>query len=73
MDAQLLEGLADGASTDELASRLYLSRQGIEYRVRAMFRRFGASNRTQLVAKAYSRGVLAERDWPPKVAPDYVE
>ncbi|MFE0952747.1 PAS domain-containing protein, partial [Streptomyces mutabilis] len=31
LDAQVLEGVASGESTVQLASRLYLSRQGVEY------------------------------------------
>ncbi|MFC9290563.1 PAS domain-containing protein, partial [Streptomyces sp. NPDC057052] len=38
LDAQVLEGVASGESTAQLASRLYLSRQGIEYRVGQMLR-----------------------------------
>ncbi|MDV6291023.1 PAS domain S-box protein [Streptomyces sp. UP1A-1] len=45
LDAQVLEGVASGESTAQLASRLYLSRQGVEYRVGQMFRRFDAPNR----------------------------
>ncbi|MCX4909691.1 LuxR C-terminal-related transcriptional regulator [Streptomyces sp. NBC_00878] len=72
MDARILVGLANGDTTEKLASMLFLSRQGIEYRVRAMFREFATSNRTQLVARAYSLGVLTKHVWPPRVAPHHV-
>lgn len=72
LDARVLEGVAAGISTVQLASKLFLSRQGIEYHVGAMLRRFKCPNRSALVAKAYSQGILCIGQWPPKVAPDYI-
>lgn len=72
LDASVLEGVAAGISTVQLASKLYLSRQGIEYHVGAMLRRFRSPNRSALVAKAYSQGVLRIGQWPPKVTPEYI-
>ena len=66
--ARVLEGVAAGASTAELATRLYLSRQGVEYHVATMLRTFGAANRSALVARAYVLGVLIQGAWPPRVA-----
>ncbi|MEU9354567.1 PAS domain-containing protein [Streptomyces griseoloalbus] len=73
LDAQLLEGVASGESTVQLASRLYLSRQGIEYRVGQMLRRFDAPNRPALVARAHALGVFAAGQWPPRVLPERVK
>ncbi|GGP46185.1 PAS domain-containing protein [Streptomyces calvus] len=73
LDAQVLEGVARGESTVQLASRLYLSRQGIEYRVGQMLRRFDAPNRAALVARAHALGMFATRQWPPRVLPERVE
>jgi DNA-binding NarL/FixJ family response regulator len=56
-----------GASGAELARKLHLSQQGVEYRVGAMIRRLGVSNRASLVSKAYSLGVLEAGQWPPRV------
>ncbi|MGC2999563.1 PAS domain-containing protein [Streptomyces sp. G35A] len=67
LDAQVLEGVASGESTVQLASRLHLSRQGIEYRVGQMLRRFDAPNRPALVARAHALGVFAAGQWPPRV------
>jgi PAS domain S-box-containing protein len=39
LDARILEGIAAGVSTVGLASKCYLSRQGVEYRVGMMLRR----------------------------------
>ncbi|MER5548593.1 LuxR C-terminal-related transcriptional regulator [Streptomyces sp. NPDC002589] len=73
LDARILEGVATGASTVQLASRLYLSRQGIEYHVGLMLRRFKAPNRAALVSRAYSMGVLTAGSWPPRATPDFVK
>ncbi|MBV9315161.1 MAG: PAS domain-containing protein [Pseudonocardia sp.] len=72
LDAMVLEGVAAGSSTVQLAAKLYLSRQGVEYHVGAMLRRFKCSNRSALVAKAYSQGILTMGQWPPKVTAEYV-
>jgi PAS domain S-box-containing protein len=72
LDAQVLEGVASGESTVQLASRLYLSRQGIEYRVGQMLRRFDVSNRPALVARAHALGMFAAGQWPPRVLPERV-
>jgi DNA-binding CsgD family transcriptional regulator len=72
LDAKVLEGVAAGISTVQLASRLYLSRQGIEYHVGAMLRQFKSPNRSALVSKAYSQGILCIGQWPPKVTPQYI-
>ncbi len=73
LDARILEGVATGASTIQLASRLYLSRQGVEYHVGLMLRRFKAPNRAALVSRAYSMGVLTVGSWPPRAVPEYVK
>lgn len=73
LDARILEGVAAGESNVQLAARLHLSRQGIEYRVSAMLRRLRAGNRAALVARAYASGLLTVGTWPPAVAADLVE
>jgi len=71
--AQVLEGLASGLSSVQMASRLFRSRQGIEYHIRILLQLFRAGNRTEVVAKAYVKGVFCGWFWPPKVHPKYVE
>ncbi|GAA4060362.1 PAS domain-containing protein [Streptomyces shaanxiensis] len=73
IDARILEGIASGESTICLASRLFLSRQGVEYHVGTMLKKLKAPNRAALVSRAYSLGVLSVGKWPPKVSPDYVK
>jgi PAS domain S-box-containing protein len=72
LDARILEGVAAGMPTIQLASRLYLSRQGVEYHVSAMLRKFKVPNRTALVSKAYALGILSTGSWPPKASPEFV-
>nr|CRI73803.1 LuxR family transcriptional regulator [Streptomyces conglobatus] len=68
VDARILEGLAAGQSTLNLASRLHFSRQNIDYRVTGLLRRFEVPNRTALVSRAFSTGLLDTGTWPPQVA-----
>lgn len=73
LDARILEGVAAGVSTVQLANQLYLSRQGVEYHVSAMLRRLKAVNRPALVSRAYALGILSVGSWPPRVLPEYVK
>ncbi|WP_229821172.1 MULTISPECIES: LuxR C-terminal-related transcriptional regulator [Streptomyces] len=72
LDAQVLEGVASGASTVQLATRLYMSRQGVEYRVGLLLRKFQAPNRPALVARAHGAGLLTVGQWPPRVPPELI-
>lgn len=72
IDARILEGVAAGASTVQLAARLHLSRQGVEYRISSMFRKLNAPNRAALVSRAYAIGALTVGTWPPRVQQDFV-
>ncbi|GGQ85003.1 helix-turn-helix transcriptional regulator [Couchioplanes azureus] len=73
IDAKILEGIASGLSTIPLASRLFLSRQGVEYHVSGLLRKLKVPNRAALVSRAYSMGVLTVGVWPPKVIEDFVK
>ncbi|MGX1914126.1 LuxR C-terminal-related transcriptional regulator [Streptomyces phaeochromogenes] len=72
LDAQVLEGVASGASTVQLAARLYLSRQGVEYHVGLMLRMLEAPNRAALVSRAHSMGMLTV-EWPPRVLQEFIK
>ncbi|MFH8368433.1 helix-turn-helix transcriptional regulator [Streptomyces sp. NPDC018031] len=72
VDARILEGIAAGQSTLNLAARLHFSRQNIDYRVTGLLRRFQVPNRTALVSRAFSTGLLDTGTWPPKVVADVV-
>jgi DNA-binding CsgD family transcriptional regulator len=71
-DAGVLEGVASGASSVQLAASLYLSRQGVEYHVGRLLRKFRVPNRTALVGRAYSMGIFDDGSWPPKVRREFV-
>jgi PAS domain S-box-containing protein len=71
-DALILEGIAVGASTAQLAAQSFMSRQGIEYRVSVLLRRFQVPNRAALVSRAASMGLFVPIVWPPKVRPEMV-
>jgi len=72
MDARILEGVAAGASTVQLAGLLFLSCGGVEYHLTALLRSMKARNRSALVSKAYSLGLFCVGSWPPRVLPNYV-
>ncbi len=73
INARILEGVATGVPTVQLAAKLYLSRQGIEYHVSNMLRQFKVPNRAALVSKAYSMGIFGVGSWPPKVLSEYIQ
>jgi DNA-binding CsgD family transcriptional regulator len=73
MGALVLEGVAAGMSTVQLAAKLFLSRGGVEYHVSALMRDLKAANRSELVSKAYSAGLFSIGSWPPRVITDFVE
>lgn len=72
MDARILEGVASGASTVQLAGLLFLSCGGVEYHLTALLRGMKVRNRSALVSKAYSMGLFCVGSWPPRVLPQYV-
>ncbi|MFR0355210.1 helix-turn-helix transcriptional regulator [Streptomyces sediminimaris] len=72
MEARILEGVAAGASTVQLAGLLFLSCGGVEYHLTALLRSMKVRNRSALVSKAYSMGLFCVGSWPPRVLPQYV-
>ncbi len=72
IDARILEGVATGESTVQLAARLFLSRGGIEYHVTTLLRMLKVTNRPSLVSKGYSLGILSLGQWPPRVRPEFI-
>jgi DNA-binding CsgD family transcriptional regulator len=72
LDARILEGVATGLTTVQLASQLYLSHQGIAYHIGAMMRRFDVANRTALASKAFASGIFRMDCWPPRVLPEHI-
>ncbi|MCL3995601.1 PAS domain-containing protein [Streptomyces lavenduligriseus] len=66
VERQVLALLAGGATTARAARELGLSRDGVTYHLRRLSARWGAANRTELVARAYALGVLLPGVWPPR-------
>lgn len=57
-ELQLLQLIAAGASTHEMAQELYLSERTIKRKVQDVLDKLNASNRAQAVAEAFKRGLL---------------
>ncbi|MEV2255053.1 PAS domain-containing protein [Streptomyces sp. NPDC050147] len=64
-EARILALLAGGATTAQAARGTGLTTDGVTYHLRRLTERWGAANRTELVARAYALGVLAPGEWPP--------
>lgn len=59
---QSLKLLSEGYSTREIAEELCYSEQAISYNIGNLMRRFGCTNRTEMVSRAYEAGVLGSAD-----------
>jgi DNA-binding CsgD family transcriptional regulator len=57
--------VAAGASNRRIAKDLCISPHTVAAHLCNMLRRTGASNRTELIARLYARGVLVQGAWPP--------
>ncbi|MFE9450914.1 PAS domain-containing protein [Streptomyces sp. NPDC006739] len=68
VEGRVLALLAGGATTARAARELGLSTDGVTYHLRRLSARWGAANRTELVARAYALGVLVPGVWPPEPA-----
>ncbi|MFG2651850.1 PAS domain S-box protein [Streptomyces sp. NPDC048436] len=64
-ETRILALLAGGATTAQAARDTGLTLDGVTYHLRRLTERWGAANRTELVARAYASGVLAPGVWPP--------
>ncbi|MEV5438417.1 LuxR C-terminal-related transcriptional regulator [Streptomyces sp. NPDC052682] len=67
-EARILALLAQGATTARAARETGLTADGVTYHLRRLSARWGAANRTELVARAYALGVLTSGVWPPSAA-----
>lgn len=73
LHARILEGVAKGDSTVQLAEKLLLSSSAVEYYVATLMRKLKVPNRPALVSKSYSTGILGIGQWPPKVTTEFVK
>jgi PAS domain S-box-containing protein len=74
-EAAVLERLAAGASLQQIASELGMSRRGVDYRITRLRHKLRAdgpggapANSAALIARAYALGILHPAVWPPRVA-----
>jgi DNA-binding CsgD family transcriptional regulator len=58
-ERSVLQLLADGKATSELAGRFRLSEWEVESHLTRLFERLGASNRAEAIAAAFRRGLLS--------------
>ena len=71
-ELRVLQLVAIGLTSREIAERLWVSRQAVTYHIGNLFMKLRADSRAGLVARAYANGVLSPGTWPPAVDPDYV-
>lgn len=73
-EAAVLERLAAGASLQQIATDLGMSRRGVDYRITRLRHKLRAdgpagapATSAALIARAYALGILHPTTWPPKV------
>ncbi len=69
-EERVLELLAEGLSSAEIASSLAVSTKDIEFHVGNLIAKFLCRNRTGVVARAYVSGYFCPVAWPPAKACD---
>jgi DNA-binding CsgD family transcriptional regulator len=67
-EIRVLELVALGLTSREIAERLWVSRQTVTYHIGNLLTKLEAESRAGLVARAYALGVLGAGSWPPRVA-----
>lgn len=72
-ELRVLQLVALGLPSREIAARLWVSRQAITYHIGNLFIKLRAQSRAGLVARAYAVGILAPGVWPPAVDPSYIQ
>jgi len=61
-ELEVLECLADGKTTGQIAARLYISDNTVKTHVRHILEKLEASNRTEAVSKAIALGLIRRRE-----------
>jgi DNA-binding NarL/FixJ family response regulator len=57
-EVDVLQELARGATTTNIAATLFISENTVKTHIRRIFKKLGATNRTEAVAQAVSQGLL---------------
>jgi DNA-binding CsgD family transcriptional regulator len=66
-EGRILEHVALGMPSREIATRMSVTRQAVTWHIGNLFIKLGAENRAGLVARAYATGLLVAESWPPRV------
>jgi two-component system, NarL family, response regulator DevR len=57
-EIQILDLITEGASTDDMRKKLYLSERTIKRKIQDILTKLGATNRAQAVAEGFKRGLF---------------
>jgi DNA-binding CsgD family transcriptional regulator len=71
-ELRVLQLVALGLTSREIAEALWVSRQAVTYHIGNLFMKLRADSRAGLVARAYAVGILSPGRWPPAVDAGYV-
>jgi DNA-binding CsgD family transcriptional regulator len=66
-ELRVLQLVALGPPSREIASRLWVSRQAVTYHIGNLFMKLHADSRAGLVARAYTLGIFSPGIWPPAI------
>ena len=64
-ELSIIQALAGGLQSKEIAVRLGRTRPAIEFHIRMLYAKLDAKSRAHLVALAYQSGLLPTREEPP--------
>ncbi len=70
VESRILALAAAGATTAAIGKDLGLTVDGVNYHLTRLTRRYRVPNRTALIARAYTLGLLSPTAWPPAPAAD---
>ena len=71
-ELRVLQLVALGMTSRQIAERLWVSRQAVTYHIGNLFMKLRADSRAGLVARAYAMGVMSTGTWPPAIDPVYL-
>ncbi|MCA2187789.1 LuxR C-terminal-related transcriptional regulator [Nonomuraea cavernae] len=69
LQGEVLRLVAAGASNAEIARRLYLTRQAVDYHLVRLRAKLGAESRSALPGRAFVLGLFVPGVWPPLLHP----
>lgn len=69
LQGEVLRLVAGGASNAQIARRLYLTRQAVDYHLVRLRAKLGAESRSALAGRAFVLGLFVPGVWPPVLHP----